>query len=1168
MEGFLDPDLCRCCETPAARTPAIIFNRPGLSAIAYRVGTFATFRQTMLEAIGDEPALAQLTTRESDDYAITLLELWAAVADVLTFYQERIANEAFLRTAVHRDSVLRLARLLDYQLRSGLAARARVAFTLDDNATVKIPVGLKLMSVPSQDERPQFFETVENIVAEARYNRVRVLPVPTVINPFSQNRRSAPLITKPAPLGPGDKLVFFSAFRIEEKTVAELAGKDTGVYLTWTPAVQDARFDPRAAHAAKSEKQLRFFGYNAPASIPQYNPGQIDTTTGRWNPPPHWENIGVPGHFDDTVTEYPLDTRYEDLKPGSQLLVDTATAPDPMRLVTITETGQKSASLGPITDTVTHVKVTRSLGSAPLVLSRATNRVDVFARSATESGLHLEWTGAAWRGWDPLGGVLASQLAADSWGSNRLDVFVQGTNNGLYHRWRQDPGAWQPAAHQWEWLGGILTSRPAVVARMTNRLDVFVRGPDWALWHKWWNGTTWSGWQSLGGIITSAPVVASWGANRLDVFVRGLDGQLWHRGWDGTGWSDWKRRGGVITADMAAIARAPNRLDLFARAKDNALWHTWWDGADWHSASRSGTIAGTPAVASWGVNRLDVFVRGQDNGLWHLPWDGVNWSPWVSLGGLLSSDPAAVSWGANRIDVFARGVDTGLTHRAWNGAWQPWDGLGLGVGEIADRRNTRIYELEPPELEFRRYDYADTISGARVAVPFDKLQGIDINRNVLFQASNTEPVAAKVTAAMPFSATFSEEPDHLAIDFTPELPTPLDTESSVLLGNVARATHGGTVADEILGDGDGSQTFQRFVLRKSPLTHLATSKSPQGEVQLTVLVNGEQWTRVASLYGQGPNARVYTAQQADDGTTTLQFGDGVTGARLPSGRSNVKATYRQGVGLEGRLRADQLSILLTRPPGLKAATNPPPTEGGADPESLDQARTNAPTTVKTFGRAVSVADFESLVTISGEVAKAKATWVWRDLEKAVHLTVAAQQGGSFSVEGLKLIHDGLTAARDPNHALLIDNVCRVAVSIIAKLTVDANHLRDEVLASARDALSEFLSFDRMPLGRPVYRSDIYAVLQGVEGVVSVDLDHFHFKGALGWTAAELAARGATAAPVQVHLRIFEARPAAQATIDPAISVCIASGPMPQVLPAEQAYAETADLVLTATGGLA
>jgi hypothetical protein len=82
----------------------------------------------------------------------------------------------------------------------------------------------------------------------------------------------------------------------------------------------------------------------------------------------------------------------------------------------------------------------------------------------------------------------------------------------------------------------------------------------------------------------------------------------------------------------------------------------------------------------------------------------------------------------------------------------------------------------------------------------------------------------------------------------------------------------------------------------------------------------------------------------------------------------------------------------------------------------------------------------------------------------------------------------------------------------------------------------------------------------------VDLDHFQFRGANGWTAAELAARGATAAPVQAHLRIFEARPAAQAASDPAVRGCFPAA-LPEVLPAEQAYAAAADLVLTASGGI-
>ena len=168
MSTVPDPRFCRCCETPSARTPLAVWNRPGLSALAYRVGTFASFREAMLEDIVRQSELAGLSTRESDDYAITLIELFAAVGDVLTFYNERIANELYLRTARERDSVLRLVRLIGYRLRPGLAANAMLDFTLDKDARTRIRKGLKVMSVPGQDERPQTFETLEEIQADAR----------------------------------------------------------------------------------------------------------------------------------------------------------------------------------------------------------------------------------------------------------------------------------------------------------------------------------------------------------------------------------------------------------------------------------------------------------------------------------------------------------------------------------------------------------------------------------------------------------------------------------------------------------------------------------------------------------------------------------------------------------------------------------------------------------------------------------------------------------------------------------------------------------------------------------------------------------------------------------------------------------------------------------------
>jgi hypothetical protein len=82
-------DGCGCCVGIGACTPEQIHNRPGLSALAYRIGTHARFKESLLARLssGDLPALQALRTREDDDFFIALLDGWATVADVLTFYQ-------------------------------------------------------------------------------------------------------------------------------------------------------------------------------------------------------------------------------------------------------------------------------------------------------------------------------------------------------------------------------------------------------------------------------------------------------------------------------------------------------------------------------------------------------------------------------------------------------------------------------------------------------------------------------------------------------------------------------------------------------------------------------------------------------------------------------------------------------------------------------------------------------------------------------------------------------------------------------------------------------------------------------------------------------------------------------------------------------------------------
>ena len=176
-----------------------------------------------------------------------------------------------------------------------------------------------------------------------------------------------------------------------------------------------------------------------------------------------------------------------------------------------------------------------------------------------------------------------------------------------------------------------------------------------------------------------------------------------------------------------------------------------------------------------------------------------------------------------------------------------------------------------------------------------------------------------------------------------------------------------------------------------------------------------------------PRARRTTASRRSSSATARWA------RRSRPGSGNVVATYRVGAGVAGRVRAGTLSSALDRPPGLRGVTNPLAARGGADQEDVDDARENAPATVRTFGRAVSLEDFADLVRATGEVAKAQAVWVWDGLERAIHLTVAGQEAGLFADDDLRRIGASLDRARDPNYRLRIANFTPFPVLLRATL---------------------------------------------------------------------------------------------------------------------------------------
>src|SRR5205823_1246892 len=107
--------------------------------------------------------------------------------------------------------------------------------------------------------------------------------------------------------------------------------------------------------------------------------------------------------------------------------------------------------------------------------------------------------------------------------------------------------------------------------------------------------------------------------------------------------------------------------------------------------------------------------------------------------------------------------------------------------------------------------------------------------------------------------------------------------------------------------------------------------------------------------------------------THVQFGDGLNGARLPSGLSNVLASYRFGSGAAAP-GAGKLTSIVSPQPGLTAIRNPVAASGGADPDPANQIRRYAPLSVLTFGRAVSGLDYESIAASAAGVARARVYW--------------------------------------------------------------------------------------------------------------------------------------------------------------------------------------------------
>jgi len=421
----------------------------------------------------------------------------------------------------------------------------------------------------------------------------------------------------------------------------------------------------------------------------------------------------------------------------------------------------------------------------------------------------------------------------------------------------------------------------------------------------------------------------------------------------------------------------------------------------------------------------------------------------------------------------------------------------LGQGFLIDVLNVHVFDLSLSVLR-DTVVYAQSERLTLSEQPLDGVvfggtleldgayPGLDKNRHL---AISGERVGGGLTSEIATIAAASTTSGVTTLTLEQGLANSYVRRTVVINANVSPATEGETVA-EVLGSGDATASYQEFSLRQPPLTFVSASTPDGFASTLGVRVNDVAWHEAPTLYGRGPSERVYVTRTEDDDRTIVQFGNGAAGARLPSGSDNVRAVYRKGGGRGANLDADRLSVLMTRPLGVTGVTNPEAATGGVDRQSRDDVRANAPLTMLTLDRVVSLRDYEDFARAFAGIAKALATWTWDGQTRGVFVTIAGADGAEVP-EASDTYANLLAAMRssgDPQVSLRVRSYRKRLFRLTARITRHPDWLAERVMHDARDALVSRFGFSARSFGQRVALSEVMAVIQTVSGVVGVDVD--------------------------------------------------------------------------------
>jgi len=847
---------CGCCEGQQARTPMELYNRPGLSVIAYRVGAYSDFRAGMQARLSasDQAELAGLRSRDDDDFSIALLDAWAVVSDVLTFYQERFINESYLRTATERLSVLEQARLIGYELSPGVAASTYLAFTLEnppgapDKAVKQITIetGVKVQSTPGPDEDPQTYETVEQVEARVEWNEIR------------------PRLHQPQVLSTGMNSIV-------------LGGTDTGVKKGDTLLIKSG---------SMATKQISRIATDDDA-----NTTRVD--------------------FDGTAA----------LSPSTY------------------STSCSAATAGSMDDLIDLLEPT-------------------------------------------LGGTIES--------------IVDGC-------WKVEDIVALAEMQDWDFDTVVKNINTLIVSDNTNTSE---------------------------GVYAFRQQAAVFGNNVARKQLYKSDGS-----------PQVSSAGELITLEWNTNGESTNTLYL-----DN---------------SYKEIIAGSYVV----ITRPYIHYA-------HSTYPEV-----------LTEVIARVSSVTTQphTDYGISGKTTKLQLDT------PW--IVPGHDGFDTVRFTSVH-AQSEQLTVAQVPIEDEVQGDSITLDGAYLY-LRAGQNAILTGERTDLEGITASEVVTLKEVLLDA-GFTVLVLENELKYSYIRDSVTINANVALATNGETVS-ELLGSGDAARANQKFVLKQVPLTYVSAATASGVNSTLEIRVDNILWDEVPSLYGRDADEHIYTTSMDDDGKVTVLFGDGINGARLTSGQNNVRATYRKGIGLGGLVKARQIDQLITRPLGLKSAINPLAPGGADDPEKLADARDNAPLTVLTLDRAVSLQDYEDFSRAFAGIAKALAVESWDGGKRRILITVAGPEGAGVAV-GSKLhtdLSDALLKAGDPLVDFRVLSYRSAPFRLIGNITVDPAYVKEEVLDEVKSSLREKFSFEVRQFGQPVSLSEAYAVIQEVAGVVAVDIDKLY-----------------------------------------------------------------------------